>query len=342
MYLIISNSSLAHIEESKSFQKSIEKVGHKSILFITDNGKHRVGSLGLTKLFNNINLFKVFSILKIISKNSIKKIIITAPIPLFFFIIPIIKLYKIRLIYTFHEPFLNQKNVYSLISNLFHKFFIPFTDILIFFSNHSKHRFTSLNKRYNGKIFVFPLYKYRKKIDKPYPVYRKEYISFIGNIGKNKNLNYFLDIAKSLPNQKFLLASSGNISNYFDKISKLKNLKIINRFLTEEEYYFFIDRSLYVLLPYSSTSQSGVLIDVMCRGSIVVGTNTGSFPEIVKNGKNGFVLNYSEFVIDFIKIYKNSNKEKINEVCFEALSYYNSNMSFENFLSKFKQMEITK
>ena len=74
----------------------------------------------------------------------------------------------------------------------------------------------------------------------------------------------------------------------------------------------------------------------------MVGTNTGSFPEIVKNGKNGFVLNYSEFVIDFIKIYKNSNKEKINEVCFEALSYYNSNMSFENFLSKFKQMEITK
>ena len=46
MYLIISNSSLAHIEESKSFQKSIEKVGHKSILFITDKG---LMSLNLTE-----------------------------------------------------------------------------------------------------------------------------------------------------------------------------------------------------------------------------------------------------------------------------------------------------
>jgi glycosyltransferase involved in cell wall biosynthesis len=338
MVLILSNSSKAHIEESQSFLESAIRNKEKAKIIITDFNKNQVGTISLKKISAFLNLELINNIKKIIKENNVSKVIITAPIPTLLFLVHFLKKNKIRVIYTFHEPFLNQKNIYSFLSNLFHKIFVKYVDNFIFYSDHSKENFVKHYTSIGTKgIFVFPLFKPRVNIKKSIEYSQKKYISFIGNIGANKNLNYLIDIAKIMPDQYFLIAGYGDISKYEIRLSELNNIKIINRFLSDDEYYRFIDISKFVLLPYSSTSQSGVLIDVICRGSIVVGTKTGSNSEIIKSNLNGFLLNYNNYCEEFIEII--NGEIDFNKISQNALDYYNKNMTFESFYINYLKLK---
>ena len=136
MVLIFSNSSNAHIEESQSFLKAAIKNKENAEIIITDKNKNQVGTISLKKLLSFFNFRLINTIKEKISTNNVSKIIITAPIPTLMFLIYFFKRNNVRIIYTFHEPYLHQKNIYSIFSNLFQKIFIKFVDDIIFYRNH--------------------------------------------------------------------------------------------------------------------------------------------------------------------------------------------------------------
>jgi len=340
MTLILTNSSLAHIEESKSFLDCIVASQNKAEIYITDNGIHDVGKFNITKIFNNINAYKVFNILQKIKKQKVSKIIITAPIPLSLFVVFFLQKKQVEVMYILHEPFMKQNNLYSFLVNAFHKYFLKYVDTLLFYSAYSKEQFINEDNDFKGDIFTIPLYKYRKKIKQPLSYDEKIYISFIGNMGQNKNLSYIIEIAKKLPKENFLIAGYGNMEQYKADLIDSKNIKIINRFLTEDEYFTYIDKSKIVLLPYSSTSQSGVLLDVMCRGTIPIGTKTGAFSEIIHQGINGYIFSYDTYCDDFIALYDKLTEKNIYMISVESLAFYNKNMSLEAFNEAFMRIYL--
>jgi len=339
--LILSNSSLPHIEESESFKKAIKDNGFEAEIFIIDNGEHETRTFGFKKLFQLLNIKRVKLFLKIIRTDSISSVLLTAPIPIFMLLIPFIKYRKVKIHYTFHEPHMpERKSLYYLLSDIYHFFLIPQVDNLLFYSKNALSFHKESRRNSSIPCHVVPLYKYRDVIEE-LPHYRqRKYISFIGNVGSNKDLNKFFEIAERLPNNSFLLAGSGELTQYQDQVDKLKNLTVINRYLSEQEYFSYLDQSKYVLLPYSSASQSGVLLDVMCRGGIAVCTDIKAFTEVISHMKTGLIFSYDQFSEEFIKLQAKLNKDQQQSICLEALSLYNSKFSEEGFMKAIRTANI--
>lgn len=338
--LIVTNSSLPHIEESDSFKKAIQDGGGEAEVFVVDD-RHVTRELGFRRLISSKNLQRIWMLASICMSNPISSLILTAPIPLILLLIPILKFKHIKLVYTLHEPFMPERTGrYYQLTNIYHRVLIPHVSDLIFYSENARVLHNASKLGYLKPCHVVPLYKYRVVLDEINCVKQRKYISFLGNIGSNKDLSKFFDIAEKLPSELFLLAGSGELKGYESRIERLDNLRVINRYLTEAEYFSYIDQSAYVILPYSSASQSGVLLDVMCRGGVAVTTDITAFSEVITHGKTGLMFPYDTFCEDFLEVYKSLDSSEQLDICRAALSLYNKRYSEEAFFQSVKGLDI--
>lgn len=341
--LIVTNSSLPHIEESESFRKAIQDDGFDAEIFLTDDGNHVTRQLGFQKVLQLINFKRIRLLFSMIFSGSISSILLTAPIPVFLLLVPFLKLKKVKIIYTFHEPYMPERaGIYYRLTNMYHSLLIPQVNYLLFYSENALALHRASKRRDIAPCHIVPLYKYREVLDKltNFQIQQRKYISFVGNLGSNKGLSKFFDIAEKLPTKLFLLAGSGNLSDYENRIKELDNLVVVNRYLTEAEYFSYIDQSSYVILPYSSASQSGVLLDVMCRGGIAVCSDIDAFSEIVTDKKTGLIINYDSFCEDFLKKVITLGPPEQFKISNAALELYNFQFSERAFFDAVKNLNI--
>lgn len=117
---------------------------------------------------------------------------------------------------------------------------------------------------------------------------------FFGTIDKYKGIEYLLKACELLieKNVRFYLKIAGRAYSYKLIIpSSISDYVIIeNRFISESEIPYLFMNSDVVILPYIEVSQSGVLPLAFAFGKPVIATNIGSFPELVSNGINGFLV----------------------------------------------------
>lgn len=149
-----------------------------------------------------------------------------------------------------------------------------------------------------GKIIIesnLSTYDYLKKI---IPIFVKDlpdkYVLFLGRISPYKGIEYLLEamkiVHKSYPDLHLVIAGSGNF--YFDinKYATLGYIKIINRFIRDEEIISLIKQSKYIVCPYTDATQSGVVMTAFAFGKPVIATNVGALPEVVVHNKYGFIV----------------------------------------------------
>ncbi len=80
---------------------------------------------------------------------------------------------------------------------------------------------------------------------------------------------------------------------YFDAVKNLgleKNVKFVARFVPNEDVGLYYTASDLVVLPYKSATQSGILNIAYGFMRPVVVTNVGGLPELVEEGKTGFIV----------------------------------------------------
>jgi glycosyltransferase involved in cell wall biosynthesis len=63
------------------------------------------------------------------------------------------------------------------------------------------------------------------------------------------------------------------------------------RFVPEEEVATVFEQAFVVVLPYRRIDQSGVLMTALAFGKPVIATKVGGFPEIIKDGVHGYLVN---------------------------------------------------
>jgi glycosyltransferase involved in cell wall biosynthesis len=80
-----------------------------------------------------------------------------------------------------------------------------------------------------------------------------------------------------------------NFVNDF-KLSRVKWLSV----LSEEEKYKIISGCKFLVLPSKYELQGIVLVEAMAQGKPVIATNVGGIPDFVKDGVNGFLVNYGD------------------------------------------------
>ena len=179
---------------------------------------------------------------------------------------------------------------------------------------------------YLSALPIYDCYKLKENI-KP-EAFRKQLgysendiiLLFFGYVRKYKGLNILIeslpDIIKKNSRIRLLIVGEfyDNPSTYIEKINALSltnHVKIINKFVPNEEvgeYYLAADLNI---LPYRSATQSGILNVSYGFLKPVLVTNVGGLSEFVNNGKTGIVVepNSPEAIVkgvkDFFKLANN-------------------------------------
>lgn len=120
------------------------------------------------------------------------------------------------------------------------------------------------------------------------------YILFYGRISQYKGVEYLLKAFSKIKSQhkdvKLVVAGKGNFS--FDVTPYLNDnqIEFINRFITLDELVSLIKSAQFVVCPYISATQSGVVASVLALNRPLIVTNVGGLPEMIEDGKNGLIV----------------------------------------------------
>lgn len=136
-----------------------------------------------------------------------------------------------------------------------------------------------------------------------YPFKRKggDYLLFVGRIAKVKGVHFAIDVAEALDFPLIIAAKlDGRDVPYFKKFIKprlSKKIKWIGE-VSQDERNSLMAGALCFLNPITWKEPFGLtMIEAMACGCPVVAFNNGSIPEIIQDGKTGFIVgNVSEMV----------------------------------------------
>ena len=172
----------------------------------------------------------------------------------------------------------------------------------------------------------------------------KKVILFFGIIEPHKGLMTLIralpDIKKSVGNVFLLIAGQPfeSVSQYLIEIKRLRledSVKLKFGYVPVEEISGIFNVAHIVVLPYSRASQSGVVLSAYNFGKPVVATSVGGIPEIVCNGKTGFLVlpdNSRALARVVIRLLKDDElREKMGK---EALEYVQRNHSWRTIAEK--------
>jgi len=121
------------------------------------------------------------------------------------------------------------------------------------------------------------------------------YFLFFGRIEPYKGLDYLVEIAKIESNKYFVVAGRGD-DRALEKLRRLKNVKLINKFIHADDLTSLISNSTAVLLPYTSATQSGVIVEAYSYAKPVVVFDVGNLSQYVSDKKTGRVIPLGDIV----------------------------------------------
>ncbi|MEN2994071.1 MAG: glycosyltransferase family 4 protein [Thermodesulfovibrio sp.] len=132
------------------------------------------------------------------------------------------------------------------------------------------------------------------------------YLLFMGTFSPHKGADFAIDIAKKagIP-----IVLAGELRKEFEDFYKEKILSqhdgkniIVKGELYFEEKIEIFKNALALLMPVRWTEAFGlVMIEAMACGTPVIGFNKGSIPEVIENGKTGFIVESVEEAVEAIK-----------------------------------------
>lgn len=164
-------------------------------------------------------------------------------------------------------------------------------DYFTFFSENEEYKFIHLNPQYTNKTSVikfgiFESYQHLQHDDR-LPVKHKDYILYLGLIREYKGVKFLLDtISQSvkLSSLKFVVAGKDEIG-----ISEHipNNVDFFNQFLTDQQMIALIKDCRFLVLPYTSASQSGLPCLALQFGKPFVFSDVPGLDEYLSTEYNG-------------------------------------------------------
>lgn len=157
---------------------------------------------------------------------------------------------------------------------------------------------------------------------------KADYFLFFGRIEPYKGLKHITALSKHLldaeRNEEIVIAGKGN-DPALSELYTLPNVKVINRFIADEELDELVGNCIATILPYDTATQSGVTILSYSYGKPVIAFDVGSLSYYVEEGITGYAVehgNTKKFVEKMILVSDNYNAFSKNIT--KAFSLYDS------------------
>ena len=163
---------------------------------------------------------------------------------------------------------------------------------------------------------------------------------FFGFVREYKGLKHLIEaipaVIEKIPDIKLLVVGefAGDKDKYLDIMQKEKvekYIQIYDGYIPDQEVEKFFAASDIVVLPYISATQSGIVQIAYGFEKPVVVTNVGGLPEVVKNGKTGYVVeaeNSGAIAQAIIRFFESDNRKAFESAIQEEADRYSwDNMS---------------
>jgi glycosyltransferase involved in cell wall biosynthesis len=134
----------------------------------------------------------------------------------------------------------------------------------------------------------------------------------VANLLPVKNINFVIEIAKELPNIRFLIVGDGPERFFHQKSierNNLLNVKLLG-FKSPEEIKKIFDESDCFLLTSLAEGTPTSILEAMACGMPIISSNAGGLEKIINNNVNGLIIkNFDkEEFIRAIEEFKNNSK----------------------------------
>ncbi len=148
---------------------------------------------------------------------------------------------------------------------------------------------------------------------------------FFGRLNPYKGADNLLEIARRCPKTKFEIVGKADsqVTDIIDELRRLPNVSVDERFIADDEIADVFYNSGWVVLPYNSATQSGVVVESYKHSKPVISFDVGAISEQVENGKTGYLIksgDIDDFVQKIIEV-KNITDDEYASFCEDAYQY---------------------
>lgn len=194
-------------------------------------------------------------------------------------------------------------------------------------------------KKYNvseEKVTCFELWR---EFDAKTPiVYSKRFLCF-GRIRKYKGMDSLEKIIQRTPHINYDIVGSPDKESIpiVEKLKSYSNVTICDSEISDEEMKAYFSNTDWVILPYSSATQSGVIVDAYKFSRPVIAFDVGAISEQIINGKTGFLIENND-IENFINIINKVNcftQKELEAYSINAYEYGYSKYAAEAVADKF-------
>jgi len=247
------------------------------------------------------------------------------------------------LITTVHDVVLHIGDARSRrIPSFIHRLSIIYADEIIVHGEGLKKEIMDKSNRPADNVHVIPrgvnsIYRrfLRSKVEE-----EDHLILFFGRIWEYKGLRYLIEaeplITEKVPTVEIVIAGIGeDIRKYLEMMKHREKFVIYNYIIPNEMVAELFQKASVVVLPYIEASQSGIVPLAYAFKKPVVVTNVGSIPEVVDNGKTGYIVpprnpkKLAEAIVDLLK-----DKRKRREMGENAYKKTEEELSWNNIAVK--------
>ncbi len=207
----------------------------------------------------------------------------------------------------------------QIITNLIWKLDLKLADDIIVFSDNLIN-FWQL-EGYKNKISV--IHRHFVDLDKFYIKHavneRENIVGFIGVLNYRKGCMNFLNAVSLLKgyNFKFFIAGEGELREEMENFISKNSLDIdFLDWIPNNELPDYLNRLKLFILPSHNEGLPNIIMEAMACGTPVLATPVGAIPDIIKDGKNGFIMeNNSPDLIKkkIIEIIQRDDLQKISD-----------------------------
>jgi glycosyltransferase involved in cell wall biosynthesis len=211
------------------------------------------------------------------------------------------------------------RTIENLHSESLLRFFVPFLKLIEKINIRKAKRIIALNeeeKRYYEKKIKTFLVGNGVDLERFKPIKKKKgkNIVYIGRLSREKGVDKVILALKKLPEFNLIIVGEGPERKKLEELSQEQSNVNFVGFRENVERY--LDKADYFIMNSSFEVFSFALIEALSAGKIVLSTNVGNAPEIIHEGKNGFLLKNSKeetLIKKFKEISKRKDLKKISE-----------------------------
>lgn len=166
-------------------------------------------------------------------------------------------------------------------------------------------------------------------------------VLFFGRINPYKGIDNLFQIANLCPNIHFNVVGrvDPQVQELVEQLKKLPNISMNNDYVTDSEMAQYFINADWIILPYNSATQSGVVIDGYRYGRPCIAFNVGAIAEQIWDGVSGYLINAGDnkaFATKLQEVIEMDSIEytKFSRACYDfGTQKYSSTGAVERFIN---------